>query len=629
MKHLKLKQNSNTEIVTSAIIEKLYQLVSNNTLDSSSSLSGNLQSPHAFEDSVDYLTKNYPNLSINITDGKYIRFKDSAVAALCLSNWGDTVGVTTTKAASIGSIGTIFKDNTNIVSFDELEKFSILTQLDTQAFSYCTLLSSIKLPSSLTTIYNNAFENNTSLVSIDLSNVTILGSGIFHDCTKLESVGNTGKISHLDSYVFVNCSNLKSINLASCNSVEQDALHNCTLLSELGDTSKIYNVGQQSFDSCAAIKTINMPALISTSWGSFAYCTSLTTIGSLPKLLVVSNGCFSGCTNLKSIGITNFTTEIQDSAFINDTSLTDVGDVSGVLKIVESAFQNCTSLPSVNLDKITSIDNNAFNTCTALTSVGNTSNLTNIGKGAFNNCINLQSIDVSNVTSFEYSCFYNCALLSSFTFNDNVSFVNNDAFTGTAWYSNQPDGLIKIGKVWYKYKGTAPSTDVVMDDDITYMTRSCYAGQPITGFTFNSKVTDCSNFNGCYNLKQVTLNNKITTINYQSFYGCRSLTTINMENITKLNSSAFDTCTALPYLHLYNITNINEQAFSNCTGLKYVRIDAATVPILNNISAFNNTTCNIYVPDTLVDSYKTATNWSSLASRIFSMTQFATDFPNG
>ena len=172
MKHLKLKQNSNTEIVTSAIIEKLYQLVSNNTLDSSSSLSGNLQSPHAFEDSVDYLTKNYPNLSINITDGKYIRFKDSAVAALCLSNWGDTVGVTTTKAASIGSIGTIFKNNTNIVSFDELEKFSILTQLATQAFSYCTLLSSIKLPSSLTTIYNNAFENNTSLVSIDLSNVS-------------------------------------------------------------------------------------------------------------------------------------------------------------------------------------------------------------------------------------------------------------------------------------------------------------------------------------------------------------------------------------------------------------------------------------------------------------------------
>ena len=143
---------------------------------------------------------------------------------------------------------------------------------------------------------------------------------------------------------------------------------------------------------------------------------------------------------------------------------------------------NCTN-------KLTKISASAFKYCKNLTSIGDLSGITTLYDNVFYGCTSLQTIDVSNVTSFKNSCLYNCTLLSSFTFNDNVSYIEQDAFTGTAWYSNQPDGLIKIGKVWYKYKGTAPSTDVVMDDDIVYMTQQCYAGQPITGFTFNSKIT--------------------------------------------------------------------------------------------------------------------------------------------
>ena len=70
---------------------------------------------------------------------------------------------------------------------------------------------------------------------------------------------------------------------------------------------------------------------------------------------------------------------------------------------------------------------------------------------------------------------------------------------------------------------------------------------------------------------------------------------------------------------LSKVTNICDSVFAYCTGLQYVKITATTIPTIHPL-AFNFTTCNIYVPDTLVDSYKAATNWSSLASRIFSMT---------
>ena len=52
----------------------------------------------------------------------------------------------------------------------------------------------------------------------------------------------------------------------------------------------------------------------------------------------------------------------------------------------------------------------------------------------------------------------------------------------------------------------------------------------------------------------------------------------------------------------------------------YVEIQAITPPTLASSSAFDNqNNAPIYVPDESVDDYKTATNWVSLANRIFSI----------
>ena len=54
---------------------------------------------------------------------------------------------------------------------------------------------------------------------------------------------------------------------------------------------------------------------------------------------------------------------------------------------------------------------------------------------------------------------------------------------------------------------------------------------------------------------------------------------------------------------------------------------AVTPPSIESGAIGNN--YNIYVPDASVSAYKVATNWSAYASRIFSLTQFNIDFPNG
>ena len=65
------------------------------------------------------------------------------------------------------------------------------------------------------------------------------------------------------------------------------------------------------------------------------------------------------------------------------------------------------------------------------------------------------------------------------------------------------------------------------------------------------------------------------------------------------------------------ITTIGADAFRGCSSLTSVTINATTPPTLMNSLAFDDTNdCPIYVPAQSVDTYKAASGWSSLASRI-------------
>ena len=78
--------------------------------------------------------------------------------------------------------------------------------------------------------------------------------------------------------------------------------------------------------------------------------------------------------------------------------------------------------------------------------------------------------------------------------------------------------------------------------------------------------------------------------------------------------------TALNQAVLNNCTTINEYAFAN-SGLQKLIINTQTVCTLTSSTAFEGTviasgTGSIYVPDNLVSTYKTATNWNLYADQI-------------
>ena len=129
-----------------------------------------------------------------------------------------------------------------------------------------------------------------------------------------------------------------------------------------------------------------------------------------------------------------------------------------------------------------------------------------------------------------------------------------------------------------------------------------------------------SAFNSCTNLTNVNLP-ECTSIGNNAFYNCTSLTNVNLPECTSIGVHAFDHCTNLTTIDLPKCTSIEEYAFVSCTNLTTIILSNNQVVTFGGIYTFSSSGISrgsgyIYVPDNLVDSYKTATKWSNYANQI-------------
>ena len=174
---------------------------------------------------------------------------------------------------------------------------------------------------------------------------------------------------------------------------------------------------------------------------------------------------------------------------------------------------------------------------------GNNYVVTEIRSYAFQKCSGLTSVEIPNsVTSIGYMAFFHCSGLTSVTIPNSVTSIGSDAFSGTAWYDNQPNGLVYAGNIAYKYKGTMPENTSITIKEGT---------SAILGNVFN----------GCSGLISVTIPNSVTSIGSGAFLGCSDLTSITIPNsVISIGSGAFSGCI---FEKIEFINNSNLDAESN------------------------------------------------------------------
>lgn len=292
----KVLEGGTSESVSSAFIQALYNIANDsNLVYQSTDLKGDLSVNKTYQDYIDFLTTRYPGLSIDATY-IYLRFADPIMEQYWAnSQYGDSVGITAANALSANSLQrSTFKNNTNITSFNELDKFGI-TQIPQECFYGCSNLISINLDR-ITSIKDSAFSNCSSLSQIDLSNVVELGVECFYECSSLDTVVFPSNSINIPNYCFKNCTSLTTIDLSNVNLIGKDSFSGCTSLSTIQFGNNITTLGLSSFDGCTSLSgEIVIPANITTLEQTiFAHCPNITSIKFLGSTPPTANNYWYG-----------------------------------------------------------------------------------------------------------------------------------------------------------------------------------------------------------------------------------------------------------------------------------------------------------------------------------------------
>lgn len=172
-----------------------------------------------------------------------------------------------------------------------------ITEIQENAFKYCTNLQRVDIPSTVQTIGSYAFSYCLNLEFVSLpEGITVLKEGLFDKCgNRLENITIPSTVKVIEDNVFYECRSIKNINLPD----------------------GITDIGENAF------------------W----WCDSLTKIKIPKNVQIIKRNCFGKCTNLQEVEINEGVEKIEDIAFNNCKSLKKVVLPKSITYIGKDVFK--------------------------------------------------------------------------------------------------------------------------------------------------------------------------------------------------------------------------------------------------------------------------------------------------
>ena len=496
--------------------------------------------------------------------------------------------------------------------FDEVTEIVLptsLTSVSNNAFAGCNKV--VKITTPIDKGYGGYFYNMfgtvpTTLKEVELIGLTTISSDVFKNCSTIEKITIPNTVLSIGNNAFNGCSAVENLyyngtladwlNIEFTNEYQNPSKYisniymlgneGYELLTEINIPETVTKVGDYAFIGFTGIKTVSIPASVK-SIGNYAFsgCTSLTSVTMQEGLESIGKNAFYSCNLLENIVVPTSVTSIGSNAFggcaltsitlpfvgneKEGTSYTHFGYIFGAYGYTSNSSSVPSSLKTVVITSATNIPSYAFYGCSNLTSITLPSNVTSIGDYAFYNCSNITKFELpEGLESIGANAFANCSNLESINTPANITSIGASAFENCSKLAS-----VKLPK--------------------------------------GISIINTKTFYNCSSLTSVVIPANVESIGNQAFYGCSLLETVEFEEESKLTSignQAFYNCSLLEDIVVpANVTSIGSSAFNGCKSLTSI-----TLPFIGGekdgtsnthfgyiFGAYNYNNNKTYVPSSL------------------------------
>lgn len=431
-----------------------------------------------------------------------------------------------------------------------------VTTIKDQAFYYCDQLTSVELPSTITSIGSDAVFAKTGLTEIKVTEgndntYSGGGNGIYQGTTLVAGCKTTvikDGTTTIDSTAFFGHKGFTTITIpSSVLNIRRSAFAQTDLTSIELPTSLI-SIGDYAFNQCKSLKSVNIPDNVrEIGTGAFAYSGLTSSIIISGSVVDIGDYAFQGCTSLVNVTINEGCMSIGTGAFKTCTSIEKVYIPASILEIGEYAFYGCTSCEYIYM-----YDGMGWFAGTTAIDIDLTASVHLTSWYLTGNEDVLDRPDYSNV---KWSKVQAASSFTNLVFTYNSSAKTASVAKNT---NNKPTGELSL-PTYVKYNGT------------TYSVTSI----PNEGF----KQT---------NITSIVLPQKLETIGDDAFVGCTSLTNISIpSSVTSMgDSNPFAGCTGLTSLSIRKNTVYSSAnnaiykgttLFAGCNGTDQIRTNTTEI----------------------------------------------------
>ncbi len=419
-------------------------------------------------------------------------------------------------------------------------------EIEAGAFSDCSALTEIYIPTGISSIGNQAFSGCVQLQDVyyagtkeqwnqitvdEQGNESLTSARIHYETTGEPEVdyeyrtledGTVEVTEYLGSDKLVEMP--AQIDGKRVTSIGQGAFARIGI-QEINISENVTSIGDGAFEGCEVLQKVNLPeSVISIKAGAFAWSglREITIPESVTNIGVV---VFGNCDNLTDVYYSGTRKQWNQINIASGSGLEDEKITIHFSK--EDETENIYECRILEDDTIEIVKYNGSDSILHIPEQIEERRVTRIGEAAFSGCTSLTEVVVpASVTSIGWSAFSGCTNLVKIDLPDGIMEIEGDAF------------LNCIGL-----------KEIKIPDSIDRIHDGTYAG--------------------CTGLTKLCIPSNITDVSMNAFSDCSGLTEVEIQNgVINIEDEAFSFCTALREIHIpVSVASIGAEAFDTCNNL--------------------------------------------------------------